>query len=37
MPPWKVLDEQARWDLVNYMRTLGVGGVTTDPATQISP
>lgn len=23
MPPWKFLDEQARWDLVNYIRALG--------------
>jgi mono/diheme cytochrome c family protein len=23
MPAWKVFDEQARWDLVNYMRALG--------------
>jgi mono/diheme cytochrome c family protein len=30
MPPWKVLDEQARWDLVNYIRTL-------DPAAPSSP
>jgi hypothetical protein len=43
MPPWKVLDEQARWDLVNYMRALGagtvqpasnMGGVTFDPTLQ---
>lgn len=43
MPPWKVLDEQARWDLVNYMRALGagtvkpaggMGGVQFDPAVQ---
>lgn len=32
MPPWKVLPEQSRWDLVNYMRALGAGGVSTDPA-----
>lgn len=25
MPPWKFLDEQARWDLINYMRALGAG------------
>ena len=25
MPPWKSLDEQARWDMVNYMRALGGG------------
>jgi hypothetical protein len=43
MPPWKVLDEQARWDLVNYMQALGdgsvqpsgnLGGVTFDPTVQ---
>jgi mono/diheme cytochrome c family protein len=43
MPPWKVLDEQARWDLVNYMRALGagtvqpssnLGGVTFNPTVQ---
>ena len=43
MPPWKVLDEQARWDMVNYMRALGagtvnpasgMGGETYDPAVQ---
>lgn len=27
MPAWKVLDEQARWDIVNYMRALGAGTV----------
>ena len=27
MPPWKVLDEQARWDMVNYLRALGAGTV----------
>jgi mono/diheme cytochrome c family protein len=27
MPAWKNLDEQARWDLVNYMRALGRGDV----------
>jgi mono/diheme cytochrome c family protein len=28
MPPWKgVLDEQARWDVINYMRALGSGTV----------
>jgi hypothetical protein len=42
MPPWKnSLDEQARWDLVNYMRALGqgqvvprqsAGGAAYDPA-----
>jgi mono/diheme cytochrome c family protein len=25
MPPWKSLDEQARWDMISYMRTLGGG------------
>ena len=43
MPPWKVLDEQARWDLINYMRALGagtvqpssnVGGARFDPTAQ---
>lgn len=43
MPPWKALDEQARWDLVNYMRALGagtvkptsgMGGAPFDPAVQ---
>lgn len=29
MPAWKdSLDEQARWDLINYMRALGSGAVT---------
>ena len=29
MPGWKdALDEEARWDLVNYMRALGTGQVT---------
>jgi mono/diheme cytochrome c family protein len=23
MPPWKSLDEQSRWDLINYIRSLG--------------
>jgi predicted alpha/beta-hydrolase family hydrolase len=42
MPAWKdSLDEQGRWDLVNYMRALGqgqvrprhaAGGATFDPA-----
>lgn len=27
MPPWKFLDEQARWDMINYMRALGEGTV----------
>ena len=30
MPAWKVLDEQERWDMVNYMRALGAG--TVEPA-----
>ncbi len=30
MPRWKMLDEQARWDLVNYIRTL-------DPAVPTPP
>lgn len=30
MPPWKSLDEQARWDMINYMRTLDKG--TSQPA-----
>lgn len=43
MPAWKVLDEQARWDMVNYMRALGsgtvnpavgMGGEAYDPAVQ---
>ncbi|MEW6286141.1 MAG: cytochrome c [Chloroflexota bacterium] len=44
MPAWKdILDEQARWDLVNYMRALGLGtvapahgsgGEAYDPAAQ---
>ncbi|NIN34865.1 MAG: c-type cytochrome, partial [Gammaproteobacteria bacterium] len=44
MPPWKTtLDEQARWDVINYMRALGsgrvspnqvVGGATFDPAAE---
>ena len=29
MPAWKeILDEQTRWDLINYMRALGSGDVT---------
>ena len=29
MPAWKnALDEQARWDLINYVRALGSGAVT---------
>lgn len=27
MPGWKTLDEQARWDMINYMRALGAGTV----------
>ena len=27
MPAWTVLDEQSRWDMVNYMRALGAGTV----------
>ena len=27
MPPWKFLDEQSRWDVVNYIRALGAGTV----------
>ena len=43
MPAWKALDEQARWDLINYMRALGagtvkpsggMGGAAFDPAVQ---
>lgn len=43
MPAWKVLGEQARWDMVNYMRALGsgtvnpavgMGGEVYDPAVQ---
>lgn len=43
MPAWKVFDEQARWDMVNYMRALGsgtvnpavgMGGEAYDPAVQ---
>ena len=30
MPAWTILDEQARWDMVNYMRALGSG--TMKPA-----
>jgi hypothetical protein len=33
MPPWKVLNEQARWDMVNYMRVLGAG--TVEPASSM--
>ena len=43
MPPWKSLDEQSRWDLINYVRALGagtvqpgagMGGVAFDPTQQ---
>jgi hypothetical protein len=43
MPPWKILPEQDRWDLVNYIRALGegtvqpgmgMGGVSFDPTAQ---
>ena len=43
MPAWKALDEQARWDVINYMRALGaglvkpsggMGGAAFDPAVQ---
>jgi mono/diheme cytochrome c family protein len=43
MPGWKALDEQARWDMINYMRALGggtvtpgqgMGGAAYDPAVQ---
>ena len=43
MPAWKILDEQARWDMINYMRALGagtvnpaigIGGEAYDPAVQ---
>ena len=31
MPPWKdALDEQSRWDLINYVRALGAGTVKPD-------
>ncbi|MCB9420096.1 MAG: cytochrome c [Ardenticatenaceae bacterium] len=31
MPSWKnILDEQTRWDLINYMRALGSGQVESD-------
>lgn len=33
MPAWKdALDEQARWDLINYVRALGRGQVVPRPA-----
>ena len=43
MPAWKGLDEQSRWDMVNYVRALGagtvkpsggMGGAAFDPAVQ---
>lgn len=43
MPPWKSLNEQSRWDMINYIRALGagtvqpgrgMGGVTFDPTAQ---
>jgi len=43
MPPWKYLDEQSRWDMINYIRALGagtvqpgrgMGGVPFDPTAQ---
>ena len=43
MPAWKALDEQSRWDMVNYVRALGagtvkpsggMGGAAFDPAVQ---
>lgn len=33
MPPWKVLDEKSRWDLVNYIRAIGAG-TSLNPTTQ---
>jgi mono/diheme cytochrome c family protein len=27
MPAWKTLDEEARWDMINYMRAMGTGAV----------
>lgn len=33
MPAWKMLDEQARWDMINYMRALGTG--TVEPASSM--
>jgi mono/diheme cytochrome c family protein len=46
MPPWKdSLDEESRWDLVNYVRALGqgqvmpreaAGGVPYDPAAELA-
>jgi len=43
MPPWKILPEQDRWDMINYVRALGagtvqpgmgMGGVPFDPTAQ---
>ena len=43
MPAWKVLEEKARWDMINYIRALGagtvqpgagMGGVRFDPTLQ---
>jgi mono/diheme cytochrome c family protein len=43
MPPWKFMEEQARWDMINYMRALsdgtaqpsgGAGGAPFDPTAQ---
>jgi mono/diheme cytochrome c family protein len=43
MPPWKILDEQSRWDIINYVQALGagtvqpmmgMGGSAYDPAVQ---
>lgn len=43
MPPWKFMEEQARWDMVNYIRALGdgtalpssgAGGAYFDPTAQ---
>lgn len=33
MPAWKTLDEEARWDMINYMRALGTGAV--EPASSM--
>ena len=33
MPAWKTLDEQSRWDMINYMRALGAG--TEKPASNM--
>ncbi len=30
---WKTLDEEARWDMINYMRALGTGAV--EPASSM--